>query len=338
MRRLRLRDFARVDAEELDAHLDAVLIGGRERREIVIADYDPDWPRRFDAERDRIAGALGDRALAIEHIGSTAVPGLAAKPIIDVLVTVADAGNEWSYGPALERAGYELRVREPEHRMFRTPERDVHVHIWADRDPEVGRYLTLRDHLRSSPSDRTEYEQLKRSLAQRRWTDMNHYANAKGPLIEAMLARAGASAPRPIRAARASDAAAFAVLLGDLGYPTDERDAAVQLGRLLNRDDAGVLLYDEDDGGPAGLIAYHVFDLVYRPRPQCRITALAVRADRRRRGIARALVDAVEAIALERGCFRVELTTRPGRDDALSFYEACGFEERPYRLAKRLDA
>ena len=116
-----------MDEEQLDAHLDTVLIGGRERREIVIAEYDPQWPGRFDAERERIGSALGDAALRIEHIGSTSVPGLAAKPIVDVLVAVSDVSDESSYGPALERAGYELRVREPEHRMYRTPERDVHV-------------------------------------------------------------------------------------------------------------------------------------------------------------------------------------------------------------------
>ena len=108
-----------------------------------------------------------------------------------------------------------------------------------------------------------------------------------------------------------------------------------QLGRLLDRDDAGVLVH-ERGRGPVGLISYHVFDLIYRPRPHCRITALAVRAERRRRGVARALLEAVEAIALGRGCFRLELTTHPDRDDALRFYEACGFEERPRRLVKSL--
>ncbi|MGZ4187169.1 MAG: GNAT family N-acetyltransferase [Solirubrobacteraceae bacterium] len=104
---------------------------------------------------------------------------------------------------------------------------------------------------------------------------------------------------------------------------------------MLDRDDAGVLVYD-DGGGPVGLITYHVFDLIYRPRPQCRITALAVSAQRRREGIARALLDAVQAIARGRACFRVELTTRPGRADALGFYEACGFAERRHRLVKQL--
>src|SRR5215216_7271337 len=102
-----------------DADLDRVLIGGRERRDIVIADYDASWPRRFEVERNRIAGALGSRALRIEHIGSTAVPGLAAKPIVDILVDVARLEDA-----DLARAGYVLRVREDDHRMFRTPELD----------------------------------------------------------------------------------------------------------------------------------------------------------------------------------------------------------------------
>lgn len=320
---------------ERDAYLDTVLIGGREQREIVIADYDPRWPRRFEAERERIAQALGAGALRIEHIGSTAVPGLAAKPIVDMLVTVSDVGDESSYGPALERAGYELRVREPVHRMFRTPARDVHVHVWGDRDPEVARHLAFRDRLRESPSDRAEYERLKRSLAQREWPDMNHYADAKGPLIEAILARVPRQTGDPIRPARASDVNAIAGLLGDLGYPTDVDDAGAQLARLLDREDEGVLVY-EDGGEPVGLIAYHVFDLIYRSRPQCRITALTVRADQRRRGIARALLGAAEAIARDRGCYRVELTTHVDRADAMRFYTACGYHTRPHRLAKTL--
>jgi GrpB-like predicted nucleotidyltransferase (UPF0157 family)/predicted N-acetyltransferase YhbS len=323
-----------VDEEQLDAHLDAVLIGGRERSEIEIVEYDARWPRRFEFERARIERALGGSARRIEHIGSTAVCGLAAKPIVDVLVTVPDAGDEASYGPALLRGGYELRVTEPGHQMFRTPARQVHVHVWSDRDPDVDRYLAFRDRLRESPADRLDYVRLERSLARREWSDINHYANAKGPLIEAILARTAAPNDGPIRRARASDAAAVAPLLGDLGCPTNADDAATQLGRLLDRDDAGVLVYDDD--GPVGLIAYHVFDLIYRSRPQCRITALAVRAERRRRGIARALLRAVEAIAIDRGCVRVELTTRPGRDEAVGFYEAFGFETRPLRLVKRL--
>ena len=91
----------------------------------------------------------------------------------------------------MQSAGYELRVREPGHRMFRTPERDVHVHIWRDSDPEVARYLRFRDRLRESPQDQRVYERLKRGLARRGWSDMSEYADAKGHLIEAILVNAG---------------------------------------------------------------------------------------------------------------------------------------------------
>ncbi len=175
---------------ERDEYLDRVLVGGRERRRIVIADYDPAWPVRFDAERARVASALGDRALTIEHIGSTSVPGLSAKPIIDLLATVVDPDDEAPLREPLERAGYELRVREPGHRMFRTPAKDVHVHVLADGDPEVQRHLVFRDRLRGSAAQRDAYERLKRELARWEWNDMNDYADAKGPFIEAVLANA----------------------------------------------------------------------------------------------------------------------------------------------------
>ena len=169
-----------------DQYLDRVLIGGRERREIVIADYDPAWPRRFAVERGRIAGALGDHALRIEHIGSTSVPGLAAKPIVDILVEVARLDD----AAPLEQAGYVLRVREDGHRMFRTPELDVQVHVWPSGHPDVAAQLAFRDRLRESDEDRAAYEALKRSLAERDWPDMNYYADAKGGLIREILARA----------------------------------------------------------------------------------------------------------------------------------------------------
>lgn len=172
----------------LDHVLDEVLVGGRERRKIVIVDYDPAWPERFALERDRVGSALGSAAVRIEHVGSTSVCGLAAKPVVDLIVTVADPADESIVG-AMEAAGYELRVREPGHRMFRTPERDVHVHVWRDSDPEVERNLRFRDRLRESAEDRLAYEQLKRELAERDWPDMNYYAEAKGELIAEITAR-----------------------------------------------------------------------------------------------------------------------------------------------------
>jgi GrpB-like predicted nucleotidyltransferase (UPF0157 family) len=180
-----------VDFEERDAYLDAALIGGRERRVVVICDYDRGWPARFAETHAHVRTALGGAALRIEHIGSTAVPGLAAKPIVDVIVTVADPDDDAAFRPALEAQGYQLRVREPGHRMFRTAARDVHVHVWADSDPEVERYLRFRDRLRASSEDRAAYERLKRELATQDWPDMNHYADAKGALIGEILDRAG---------------------------------------------------------------------------------------------------------------------------------------------------
>jgi GrpB-like predicted nucleotidyltransferase (UPF0157 family) len=166
------------------------LIGGNEQRAIVLVDYEPSWPVRFQDERAKLTRALGTEAIRIEHIGSTAVPGLAAKPIIDMLVTVADIEDEPRYLPALQRAGYVLRVREPGHRLVRTPELDVHVHILRGVDPAVTAYLAFRNRLRSSIIDRDLYETTKRRLAQQDWPTMDHYADAKSDVILQILSRA----------------------------------------------------------------------------------------------------------------------------------------------------
>ncbi|MGB8508973.1 MAG: GrpB family protein [Pyrinomonadaceae bacterium] len=174
-----------------DEPLETGLIGGVEKREIKLADYDTEWPKKFEAHARVIADALGCSALRIEHVGSTSVPGLTAKPIIDILVVVADSADESAYLPRLEAAGYVLRVREPdwnEHRMFRTPERDVHIHIYSTGCPEIERTLTFRDRLRQNIGDRLRYEQTKRELAAREWPDMNAYAHAKTEVIESIIA------------------------------------------------------------------------------------------------------------------------------------------------------
>jgi len=178
--------------DELDRYLDSVLIGGREPVTLVISHYDSAWPSRFAELGARIESALGAGALAVEHIGSTSVPGLAAKPIIDVLVVVADVLEERSYVPALEDAGFVLRVREAGHRMFRTPDKDVHIHVYSSGDQAIRDYLDLRDWLRVDESDRTLYADVKRDLAKRPWSDMNHYAEAKSDVIQQVLGRARA--------------------------------------------------------------------------------------------------------------------------------------------------
>src|SRR5689334_3665438 len=160
---------------------------------ITIVDYDSSWPSKFQMHAGRIANALGEVALRIEHIGSTSVPGLAAKPIIDILVVIADSTNESAYLPQLEAAGYELRVREPEwheHRMFRTPEKDVHIHIYSIGCREIQRNLLFRDRLRTNSEDRQRYEQTKRELARQEWSDMNDYATAKTDVVESIIAAA----------------------------------------------------------------------------------------------------------------------------------------------------
>ncbi len=176
------------------------LIGGPEKRPIEIVDYRPEWPERFAREHDRIAVALGSTALRIDHIGSTAVPGLAAKPIIDIEVSVADVEDEGSYLPALEGAGYALRVREPDHRMLRTSERDVHVHVCSAGGEWERRHLGLRDHLRQSAADRCLYEATKRRLARQEWATMNDYADAKAGVIGEILSHAKLDLPSDRRA------------------------------------------------------------------------------------------------------------------------------------------
>jgi GrpB-like predicted nucleotidyltransferase (UPF0157 family) len=169
------------------------LIGGIEKRDITIVEYDPNWPKKFDKHANAISSALGETALRIEHVGSTAVPELGSKPIIDILVVVSNSADESTYLPQLVAAGYVLRVREPEwneHRMFRTPERDVHVHIFSVGCPEVHRNLLFRDRLRHHAEDRKLYEGVKRQLATKNWSDMNAYANAKTDVIEEILRRA----------------------------------------------------------------------------------------------------------------------------------------------------
>lgn len=170
-----------------------VLIGGIEKREIVIVDYDPLWPEKFQKHAAIIAQALGPRALGIEHVGSTAVPELAAKPIIDLVVVVEDSSDEEAYLPALLANGYVLRVREPDwhqHRMLRTPELDVHVHLFSLGCVEVTRMVAFRDHLRNNSADRLRYETLKRNLAKQDWPDMNDYARAKSEIVGEITARA----------------------------------------------------------------------------------------------------------------------------------------------------
>jgi len=160
---------------------------------IQIVDYDAEWPRLFESEAERIQSTLGYRVLSIEHVGSTSVPGLAAKPKIDILLVVADSADEQAYVPALEAAAYVLRIREPdwyEHRMLKGPGTDINLHVFSSGCPEIDRMLLFRDWLRSHAADRRLYERTKRELVRLNWKYTQNYADAKTAVVEEILARA----------------------------------------------------------------------------------------------------------------------------------------------------
>lgn len=163
---------------------------------IRIVDYDPLWPEQFAREAERIRRALGNRALQIEHVGSTSVPGLAAKPIVDLLLVVADSANEDAYAPSLTAAGYALRIREPnwhEHRMFKGPDTYINLHVFSPGCPEIDRTLLFRDWLRTNAAEREIYERTKRVLARKQWKYVQNYADAKTAVVEEIIARARAN-------------------------------------------------------------------------------------------------------------------------------------------------
>jgi len=164
-------------------------------RKIEVVPYDPGWPVAFDRERQRIQRALGGAALNIEHVGSTSVPGLAAKPVIDIHLTVQDSADEGAYGPALEAAGYRLMHRAPgwfEHRLFKGLGPEVNLHVFSAGCPELARCLLFRDWLRVSPSDRALYTGVKQRLALQAWDHVQDYADAKQGVIADIMTRADA--------------------------------------------------------------------------------------------------------------------------------------------------
>ncbi len=176
-------------------YLAAVTVGERapHNAPVTLEEPDPRWPELFARERGRITAALGDRVVLLEHVGSTAVPGLLAKPFIDILLVVADSSDERSYVPDLEAAGHVLRIREPDwhqHRLLEGPDFPVKLHVFSAGSSEIPRMLGFRDHLRAHPDARDRYARTKRDLAARTWTHVQHYADAKTEIIEAILAEA----------------------------------------------------------------------------------------------------------------------------------------------------
>jgi GrpB-like predicted nucleotidyltransferase (UPF0157 family) len=185
-------------APSSEDYLKAVTIGEPKKLtgKIELRDYDPEWPHLYAREEKRVRAALGERALRLEHAGSTSVPGLCAKPIIDIVLVVADASDEASYVPALEACGYVLRIREPdwfEHRLLKGPDTDVNLHVFSRGCTEVDRMLRFRDWLRTHAGDRDRYAKAKRELAQKDWAFTQNYADAKSDVVQEIMTRAMAA-------------------------------------------------------------------------------------------------------------------------------------------------
>jgi GrpB-like predicted nucleotidyltransferase (UPF0157 family) len=162
---------------------------------IHLAPSDPAWPLQYLEVADRIERALGQVEVVVEHVGSTSVPGLAAKPVLDVLLLVPDPADEGAYVAALEAAGFLLHVREPDwhhHRLLRAENPHVNLHVFAVGSPEAERMLLFRDRLRVNQDERALYEQTKRRLAAEAWRRVQDYADAKSEVVEGVIARARA--------------------------------------------------------------------------------------------------------------------------------------------------
>jgi GrpB-like predicted nucleotidyltransferase (UPF0157 family) len=169
---------------------------------ITFVDYDTAWPTLFAREERRIRSVLGDRVLRLQHTGSTSVPGLAAKPVIDITMLVADVNDEPAYRPDLEAAGYVLRISESEpewydHRVFKGPDTNINLHVFSDGCVEFERMVGFRDWLRAHEEDRDLYERTKRELIAREWKFVQNYADAKSAVVAEIIARAGLPAGRP---------------------------------------------------------------------------------------------------------------------------------------------
>jgi GrpB-like predicted nucleotidyltransferase (UPF0157 family) len=184
----------RAQQPSTDAEIAAATVGEPARidGQIVLSEPDPAWPDLYLREEARIRSILGDRAVLVEHVGSTSVPGLVAKPRIDIVMAVADSADESGYVPDLEAARYVLRIREPDwhqHRVLTGPDTGVNLHVFTVGNPEIDRMVAFRDHLRDNPADLRRYSETKRELANRTWKYVQNYADAKTAVVEDIMTR-----------------------------------------------------------------------------------------------------------------------------------------------------
>lgn len=177
-----------------DEEIQKANVGGLKElnSQIVLEEYNPHWPVEFERQKSLIQKALPHVDVSIEHVGSTSVPGMAAKPIIDIVLEVPDSSRESEYVPQLERNGFKLQIREPEwyeHRMLRGLTYQVNLHVFTKGCPEVTRMIKFRDRLRANRVDFDLYLSKKRKLAAKTWKYVQNYADAKTQVIREICSR-----------------------------------------------------------------------------------------------------------------------------------------------------
>jgi GrpB-like predicted nucleotidyltransferase (UPF0157 family) len=187
---LTANDRARLTLEVTKTHWGQFEIVSGSDRSVVdlieVVDYDPDWPRQFQSWRDRLMPALGTSLVRIEHVGSTSVPGLPAKPIIDIQLSMANVDDESTYVPQIEALGVALRSRDSEHRYFRPAgnrKRDVQIHVTQAGTAWERTHLLFRDYMRSHPDAAHAYAEMKRAAASRYPDDRIAYNESKTVFI-----------------------------------------------------------------------------------------------------------------------------------------------------------
>ena len=192
------------DGQQLTVFSNHVYLADRPRLDgqVELAEPDPSWATTAAGLVRAIRDAVGAPALVVEHAGSTSVPGLPAKPVLDLVLGVPDPVDESAYVPALEALGYQLHIREPEwheHRLLKHADPVVNLHVFAAGSDEIDRMLAFRDHLRRDTADRELYLRTKRELAARTWAYVQDYADAKSDVVADIMARALAGEAPPLR-------------------------------------------------------------------------------------------------------------------------------------------
>lgn len=165
-------------------------------REVEVVPHDPRWRDAFEAEAKRVAAALGENVVAVHHIGSTAIPDIYAKPVVDLLVEVRDVAGVDGRSPAMEALGYEVMGEFGIHgrRYFRKDDREGirthNIHAFEAGSAEVGRHLAFRDYMIAHPGDAQRYSELKRRLAEEHPRSLDAYMDGKDGFIKEMDGRA----------------------------------------------------------------------------------------------------------------------------------------------------